>query len=93
MKYLNINRLLLVICISAAGTVHTSAQSSVDEILKQIESNNPTLKAAAAQAEAQRLENRSGALPAFGLPCGGIWQVFREWRIKRSACCMAFAYA
>lgn len=63
MKYLNINRLLLVICISAAGTVHTSAQSSVDEILKQIESNNPTLKAAAAQAEAQRLENRSGALP------------------------------
>ena len=63
MKYLNINRLLLIICISAAGTVHTSAQSSVDEILKQIESNNPTLKAAAAQAEAQRLENRSGALP------------------------------
>lgn len=63
MKYLNINRLLLIICISAACTVHTSAQSSVDEILKQIESNNPTLKAAAAQAEAQRLENRSGALP------------------------------
>ncbi len=63
MKYLNINRLLLIICISAAGTVHTSAQSSVDEILKQIESNNPTLKAAAAQAEVQRLENRSGALP------------------------------
>lgn len=63
MKYLNINRLLLIICISAAGTVHTSAQSSVDEILKQIESNNPTLKAAAAQAEAQRLENRSGSLP------------------------------
>lgn len=63
MKYLNINRLLLIICISAAGAVHTSAQSSVDEILNQIESNNPTLKAAAAQAEAQRLENRSGALP------------------------------
>lgn len=63
MKYLNINRLLLIICISAAGTVHTSAQSSVDEILKQIESNNPTLKAAAAQAESQRLENRSGAIP------------------------------
>ena len=63
MKHLNITKLLSVICICAATTFAASAQTSTETILRQIEANNPQLKAAAAEADAERIENRSGALP------------------------------
>ncbi len=63
MKHLNITKLLSVICICAATAFAASAQTSTETILRQIEANNPQLKAAAAEADAERIENRSGALP------------------------------
>ena len=62
MNYLNINKLLSVICICAATSFAASAQTSTETILRQIEENNPQLKAAAAEADAEKIENRSGAL-------------------------------
>ena len=62
MEYLNINKLLLSICICAGGIISASAQTSTEAVLLQIETNNPQLKAAAADMEAEKLANRSGAL-------------------------------
>ena len=62
-KYFNISKLLLVTCILAASASGVRAQTSAEDVLRRIEANNPGLKAAAAEVEAQRLENRSGALP------------------------------
>ena len=62
MNYLNINKLLSVICICVATSFAASAQTSTETILRQIEENNPQLKAAAAEADAEKIENRSGAL-------------------------------
>ena len=62
MKYLNIIKLLLVICICVATSFAAKAQTSTDAILRQIEENNPQLKAAAVEADAEKIENRSGAL-------------------------------
>ena len=62
-KYFNISKLLLVTCILAASASGVQAQTSAEDVLRRIEANNPGLKAAAAEVEAQRLENRSGALP------------------------------
>lgn len=62
MKYQNINKLLLSICFYAGAAISASAQTSTEAILRQIEENNPQLKAAAADVEAEKLENRSGAI-------------------------------
>ena len=62
MKYQNINKLLLSICFCAGAAISASAQTSTEAILRQIEENNPLLKAAAADVEAEKLENRSGAI-------------------------------
>lgn len=62
MKYQNINKLLLSICICAGAAISASAQTSTEAVLRQIEENNPQLKAAAADVEAEKLENRSGAI-------------------------------
>ena len=62
MKHLNTNKLLLTICICAATSFAATAQTSTETILRQIEANNPQLKAAAAEADAEKTENRSGAL-------------------------------
>lgn len=62
MKHLNINKLLLSICICAGGIISASAQTSTEAVLRQIETNNPQLKAAAADVEAEKLGNRSAAL-------------------------------
>ncbi len=62
MNYLNINKLLSVICICAATSFAATSQTSTESILRQIEENNPQLKAAAAEADAEKIENRSGAL-------------------------------
>ena len=62
MKYQNINKLLLAICICAGAAISASAQTSTEAVLLQIEENNPQLKAAAADVEAVKLENRSGAI-------------------------------
>ena len=61
-KYFNISKLLLITCIIAASASGVQAQTSAEDVLLQIEANNPVLKAAAAEVEAQKLENRSGAL-------------------------------
>ena len=62
MKYLNITKLLSVICICVATSFGTKAQTSTETILRQIEENNPQLKASAAEVDAEKLANRSGAL-------------------------------
>ncbi len=62
MKYLNINKLLLAISICAGGIISASAQTSTEAVLRQIETNNPQLKAAAADVEAEKLANRADAL-------------------------------
>ena len=62
MNYLNINKLLSVICICASTSFAATSQTSTESILRQIEENNPQLKAAAAEADAEKIENRSGAL-------------------------------
>lgn len=62
MKYYKINKLLLVICIFAGSVFHASAQTSTEAILRQIEENNPQLKASAAEVDAEKLANRSDAL-------------------------------
>ena len=62
MKYLNITKLSSAICLCAVATFSVSAQTSTETILRQIEENNPQLKAAAAEADAEKIENRSGAL-------------------------------
>ena len=62
MKYLNTNKLLLALYICAATAFAASAQTSTETILRQIEANNPQLKAAAAEADAEKIENRSGVL-------------------------------
>lgn len=62
-KYLKIQSLLLTTCIYAASASGICAQSLTDAVLRQIEKNNPQLKAAAAEAEAEKLENKAGALP------------------------------
>lgn len=62
MKYQNINKLLLSICICVGAAISASAQTSTEAVLRQIEENNPQLKAAAADVEAEKLENRSGAI-------------------------------
>lgn len=62
MKYLNTNKLLLALYICAATAFAASAQTSTETILRQIEANNPQLKAAAAEADAEKIENRSRAL-------------------------------
>ena len=62
MKYQNINKLLLSICFYAGAAISASAQTSTEAILRQIEENNPQLKAAASDVEAEKLENRSGAI-------------------------------
>ena len=61
-KYFNISKLLLITCIIATSTSGVRAQTSAEDVLRRIEANNPGLKAAAAEVEAQKLENRSGAL-------------------------------
>lgn len=63
MKYLNITKLLLSTCICAGAAISASAQTSTEAALRQIEANNPQLKAAAADMDAEKLANRSGALP------------------------------
>ncbi len=63
MKCQNINKLLLAICICAGSSYGTSGQTSTEAILRQIEANNPQLKAAAADMDAEKLANRAGALP------------------------------
>jgi len=45
----------------AAATI-SSAQSTTSDVLRQIESNNPSLKASASEAEAQKLANRESVL-------------------------------
>ena len=62
MKYLNRVKLMLTISICAATAFDASAQTSTEAILRQIEENNPRLKAAAADVEAEKLANRAGAL-------------------------------
>ena len=62
MKYLNITKLSSAICLCAVATFSVSAQTATETILRQIEENNPQLKAAAAEADAEKIENRSGAL-------------------------------
>lgn len=62
MKYQDINKLLLSICICAGAAFSASAQTSTEAVLRQIEENNPQLKAAAADVEAEKLENRSAAI-------------------------------
>ncbi len=62
MKYLNITKLSSAICLCAVATFSVSAQTSTETILRQIEENNPQLKAAAAEADAEKIENRSGVL-------------------------------
>ncbi len=62
MKYLNITKLLLVIYICVATSFAAKAQTSTETILRQIEENNPQLKAAVAEADAEKLANRTGAL-------------------------------
>ncbi len=62
MKYLNTNKLLLALYICTATAFAASAQTSTETILRQIEANNPQLKAAAAEADAEKIENRSRAL-------------------------------
>lgn len=64
MNYLRIYKPLLVIFLCAGAAASLDAQSPTEAVLSQIEKNNPQLKAAAADAEADRLENRSGALLA-----------------------------
>ena len=61
-KYFNISKLLIVTCIIATSTSGVRAQTSAEDVLRRIEANNPGLKAAAAEVEAQKLENRSEAL-------------------------------
>ncbi len=62
MNYLNTTKLLLAICLGSVNALTASAQTSTEVILGQIEVNNPQLKAAAAEAEAEKLANRSGAM-------------------------------
>ena len=62
MKYLNITKLSSAICLCAVATFSVSAQTATETILRQIEANNPQLKAAASEADAEKIENRSGAL-------------------------------
>ena len=62
MKYRNINKLLLTIYICAGSTFAVYAQTSTEAVLRQIETNNPQLKAAAAEVEAEKLTNRADAL-------------------------------
>lgn len=64
MNYLQIYKPLLVIFLCAGAAANLDAQSPTEAVLSQIEKNNPQLKAAAADAEADRLENRSEALLA-----------------------------
>ncbi len=54
---------MLSICIFAGCAVSTTAQTSTEAVLRQIEANNPQLKAAAAEMDAEKLANRAGALP------------------------------
>lgn len=62
MKHRNINKLLLTIYICAGSTFAVYAQTSTEAVLRQIETNNPQLKAAAAEVEAEKLANRADAL-------------------------------
>ena len=62
MKYRNINKLLLTFYICAGSTFAVYAQTSTEAVLRQIETNNPQLKAAAAEVEAEKLANRADAL-------------------------------
>ena len=55
MKHRNINKLLLTIYICAGSTFAVYAQTSTEAVLRQIETNNPQLKAAAAEVEAEKL--------------------------------------
>ena len=54
--------LLTIILLSAA--VCSYGQGSVRDVLRQIEANSPTLKAAAAEMDAERLAGRAETLPA-----------------------------
>ncbi len=62
MNHLKTYTLLLACCLCNLAAFSASAQTAVDEILRQIEANNPRLQASAAEAEAEKVENRSGAL-------------------------------
>lgn len=62
MKYHRINKLFLAVCICAVSVHQASAQTSTEAILRQIEENNPQLKASAAEVDAEKLDNRSDAL-------------------------------
>ena len=52
--------LILIILLSLS--IYSYGQSSVDEVLQEIERNNPELKALAAEVEAERIANRAEAL-------------------------------
>lgn len=62
MKFHRINKLFLAVCICAVSVHQASAQTSTEAILRQIEENNPQLKASAAEVDAEKLDNRSDAL-------------------------------
>jgi outer membrane protein TolC len=55
-------KLIIIIFIIFAGLTSV-AQSGYDTILQQIETNNTTLSALRQQAEAQKINNRTGLLP------------------------------
>ena len=54
-------RIYLIIFI-ITSTIYSYGQSSIDGVLREVEANNPGLKAAAEEVEAQRMANRSEAL-------------------------------
>ena len=53
---------IALIFISVHLTIFSFGQGSLERVLRQIEENNPTLKAAAAEVEAERLSGRAEAL-------------------------------
>ncbi len=62
MNCLNITKSLIAICFCSANAFTAPAQTSTDVILRQIEANNPQLKAAAADVETEKLANRAYAM-------------------------------
>ncbi len=62
MKPQSMNIIACLVCIISSSVSGAVAQNTTDEVLRQIEMNNPQLKAAAAEAEAEKLANRSGAV-------------------------------
>ena len=55
---------IISVIIAIQGTIFSFGQNSINQVLAQIERNNPELKAVAAEVEAERLAGKAETLLA-----------------------------